>query len=678
MPTVNVANPSTRRQVRWCVCPMPLSEANLLPAQCLVNGRFPAVKAEVLGTVTQLWHVKCDIPGKGTLSLTDWKPSTQTLPAFAPTPWVTDAPDREMLRVAVYENGAWVTNIQLDKPPVMVSSSPVSQTWEYRDHTKYPWSAVHGYSAVVWVTRWLGQDALDIRGAVTWSNPTTAEWSKPDVQFLLASGKWPVVGEPFALYNAAHNGSAQWAPNWLLFRDKLPFGCSVTFRGVMMPQDDGPLPITIDEQAGHLLDAQRASWMEAAAEGPLVAACDWTAATSQGDWLAFGRVPQTAVRADRDAVIAAANKPGTYWGVRPFANQANHGGTGDQPPFGAMKDLVALQGDPWRVYELMDSALDYWRRCCHLRELDGTRITKATRPGVQTWQGTVEPKMSPDTLGKPAADPPYGWDSAGPRSVLMDDQHRGDAFLMCVYALTGDPLLLECIRDMLAVDEMRAMPARGWFDGPRACGRLWQFWAKCMVLLSGSDRELAIRLAEAERSDRQKDQDTWNYSPVHVVEWKPADSRVLPGDPFSVPWNDSLFVLGLHECAAALTKLGRPQDAERFARLAEWVGVSIIKWSSVHDTNSGLELPINGLRWLPGGAANDAAYYVFPRAGAGYDSTTPINMLVGSFGWWTWFAGSLHVALGQSTDTATRDKAAGIWNALLQGADVRTLEWLAM
>lgn len=672
---VNVANPSTQRQVRWCVAPMPLSQADALPAACIVNGRYPAYKAAALGITTQLWHVRCDVAGNGMLTLNDWRPMVGPAPTFALSPWVQDNPDRIVLRVNISEGGFWKTNIQLDKPPTLVASSPVSQTWEMRGDTGPAWYAVHGYSMVVWATTWLGQDAIDIEGAIVWSDPAVQDWAKPDVQFDLVSGKWPTIGEPIALYQAAKNGFIRYMPNgWRLYRGKLPMGVGVVFRGVILPQDDGPLPVTFDAQASKLLDTQRAAYEAAAAEAPLVAACDWT--KSPGDWLAFGKVPTTSERADRVAVQAMVARSGNYFDVRPYANAANHGGTGDQPPFGAMKDLIALQGDAWRVWELWDSSLDYWRRCCHLRERDGRRVTKEHRPGMQTWQGTVEPKMSPDSFGKAKADAPYGWDQVGARSVFMDDQHRGDGYELCMYALTGSQLLLESIRDKLAVDSMRAMPARGWFDGPRATGRLMQSWAKVACLTTGADRELALALGDSERGDRQRDQDQWAYNPVHAVEWKGPDPRVLPGSDFCVPWNDALCVMGLIEQAASCKRLGLTEQAARFTSLAEWYGTSIIKWSTVVDNTTGQALPITGLRWLANGAANPSSYYVFPRDGAGFDAGAGIDMLVGSPGWWTWFAGALSVSMDQAGDAETRAKAAAIWAAYATGQQTpRALEW---
>lgn len=676
--TINIANPASKEQTRWVVAPMPLSQAAALPAACLANGKYPAYKAQQLGVTTQLWHIKCTVPAKGTLSLTTWAPIPPTIPptAFTMTPWVLDNPNRVVMRLVIYEGNVWKSNIEL-KAGTMVRSSQVSQTWEFRGNTGAPSQAARGYTFTLWTTFWEGQDAVDMEGVAIWSNPLSPSWSQGNVKLDLVSGAWPIDGEPFSLYNAAPNGFAKWNKGYTIYRGMLPHGVGIAFRGVILPVDDSPLPISFEDQDKHLNDADRARLEAAAAEAPLVAACDWT--QSPNDWMAFGEVPRTTQRANPTAVIEATQRAGGYFDPRPYANHGKHDDTGDQLPFGATKDLIALQGDPWRVYELQDSALDYWRRAAHHRELDGRRVTKAIRPGVQTWQMNIEPRMSPDTFGKPGGSNNYVPDlTIGLRHFYADDQHRGDAYTLCGYALSGSPLLLECIHDMITVDEMRAMPARGWFDAPRATGRLMQSWAKIATITNGADRDLALSLGLAELADRQRDQDKWHYNPVRVVEWKDPDPRVLSGARFSVPWNDGLCVLGALEERRAFIRLGRLEDAEKFTEFAAYLGTSIIKWSTVTDSRTGDVLPINGLKWLDGGAANPASYYVYPRAGAATDNA--VDMLVGSLGWWKWYSGPLFVAKSPSLNVNVDDraKAEAIWQRTVTNPDLSTLEWTAV
>ena len=52
--------------------------------------------------------------------------------------------------------------------------------------------------------------------------------------------------------------------------------------------------------------------------------------------------------------------------------------------------------------------------------------------------------------------------------VLVDDQNRGDGYILAAYAITGDEALADDLLDSIAVDETRAFPRRGWIDAPRA------------------------------------------------------------------------------------------------------------------------------------------------------------------------------------------------------------------
>jgi hypothetical protein len=649
---------------------MPLAQANLLPDTCLVDGRYLAVKAQRIGIVSQLWHVRCDIQGVGILQFSDWQPApANSVPPFSISSWVSDRPQRDVVWFAISENGAWKLNLRM-AGGTMVSSSPVSQTYEIR-------TSQGGYHAVVWATFWTGQDAIDLRGSVLWSDPTVPQWSKSDVTVAIEVGDWPIVGEGLAIYNAAKTGFVRWgASRGQLYRGPLPHGVKVTFRGAILPQDDGRVPVTLEEQQAALLGDSRRALLDAASEGQLVGAAKW-----DQNWMAFGLVPSIPQRSDPAAVRAMLAQTGKLFDARPLATGDIHGGTAMQPPFGALKDAQALQGDPWRVLEMDYSADDYCRRGFHHKELDGRRVTKEIRPGVQTLAGTIEPKEGPDTFGKPRGAQPDGWDRIGSRSILADDQHRSDAYCFAAYALSGDPLLRECILNVMEVDRMRAMPARGWYDAPRATGRLCQSWAKGMVLFEGEIREKFVALALAELTDRERDQQTWNYSPLTVMQTI-VDDRVISGQEAQVPWNNALGVMGFLECGYALLKIGRSAEAQRFFAFARKLGRSITQYSTVTETGSGHVLPIEGQKWFPGGAVPPPSYYTFPRAGAAASAGPGIDMLVDpNTNWWPWFAAALASAqLGPTDDVSAKGEQ--IMTAQSAGSTTAApgyeLEWWAV
>lgn len=641
--SVSVANISAQRQARWCVAPMPASQADQLPDHAVVGGTWIATKGARLGNHTQLWHIRADLAGHAAGPLGDWAPwpAGVPFPAFGLSSWITDDLDKLIPRFTIAVAGR--QPFQLVPSAVQLTEEgPAVRTWRAT-------GSLRGWHMVVYAKTWSHQDAVDVRGYVVWSDPTVPDWSLPSVTVRLQTG------EPLELHFATRNGfrkdpvSGAWD---LLSSSPVPHGTAIPFRGVLLPTDDTDDPNGFSEWRRDMLEAARG--------GPIVAAADWRGAP----WLAFGPVPTTSEKTSPEAFRSYLEQPGTVWDVRPLANGLSTGMTGAQACFGATKDIIALQGNPWRIWELMHSADDYLLRSRHHRESNGAPTTRSTHPQWQTWCGAIN-EHATDRLGK-AASPAAGWanvpTSNGTRVCIVDDQHRGDGYSIACYALTGDEVLLEDLMDSIAVDEARAFPANGWVDAPRAAGRLWQSWAKIAVVVTEL-RARARALAVRELGDRRSRQPTG--SPVHPDSIY-NDPRILPGDAW-VPWNESLMVLGALEQAACWDRLGDPELAAEFRAFAISQGRNNVEWGTLR-TSYGVLLPLNGVLWQAGGAANPPDYYTWPR-----ESGPPI--LMGSPGWWTWWAGALAATLEGPND-AVRERALEIWTANATGPQSREqLEW---
>ena len=139
----------------------------------------------------------------------------------------------------------------------------------------------------------------------------------------------------------------------------------------------------------------------------------------------------------------------------------------------------------------------------------------------------------------------------------------------------------------------------------------------------------------------------------------------------------SLLALGAMEQAAAWRRVGDLQLAARFQAYAVRIGRNVVQWGTVR-ASFGSTLPLTGVRWSAGGAAQLSSYYTYPRAGAGEAPGPGVDMLVGTPGWWTWFAGSLAAAqVGPQDDV--RARAAAIWAEQTVGQQsVEALEWWAV
>jgi len=636
MPFVHVVNTSDQRQTRWLTVPQDIAQAEDLPTEVML-GPWLAVKGRTVGLHTQLWYCRADVDSYGQALINHWTPL------------------RDGYAVPKFHMSEWIQATLTPRPiTVHCGSSTMRYQWHLvEDHrvakTFRIDASQDGWHVKLWATLWSGQDVIDLRGYVVWSDPTRPEWFLEDQSITISSDF------ELALYWSDKNGHQQLSPQSVkLYHGRVPHGVAFPFRGVL-------LPVVADHDAwGHT--EFRRDLMAASKAGPLVASTSWP----DGQWLAWGRSTGTESVARREDVLGRLATPGHIADQRRYANAANTGATGSQPCFGATKGLQALIPDAWTLWEMMHSADDYLLRGRHHREADGSTVTKRSRPQFQTWSGAPE-RNAPDNLGK-ERNAPWGWERFGARNVLVDDQHRGDAYILAVYALTGDWALLDDIRDSLAVDECRAKTARGQLDSPRASGRLWQSWAKMARLLEGIDLARVHSLAVDELAMREAEQPLG--SPVSPS-WIVNDARVLPGSPAWVPWQEALMVLGAAEQAEVWRRLGDDATSRRFQAYADRITTTIMTYGVVLDQPTQKWLPLTGVRWLDGGAELPASYYTHPRAGASYAPGSGVDMLVGTEGWWSWFSGAVSVGK-QSQSPMVRTLAMDIWQRY--GAHATSLE----
>lgn len=656
-----VANPSSKRQARWVTIPQPArATENIEGDWAVIDGLWAAVRGRALGVNTQLWYARVDIDGHDNIALLNWEGWPEGVPTlpYVMSSWIGDdlAGMRPKVRISLP-----VGEVEIGPQQVrLVENNPVVKVWRVEGH-------VDGFHFWCYAKVWSGQDAVDIRGAVLWSDPETPEMVVPGATITLE------FGEPWAPYFAKRCGFSQVNDRkWKLYSGKMPHGLPVPFRGVILPEDDTltPRPPELTDNPPVAWDEFRKDLLDAAAEAPLTASTEWR----DYPWLAFGRVVPAQWRSPED-VRAFFDRPGQLYDERPLANGPDTGQTGAQAPFGATKDLVAISGDPWRVYELLYSADDYLLRGIHHYERDGSPISVATRPNFQTWNGQIAPG-SPDTLGKAQA--PYGWgemqdpiSGRRQRSIGVDDQHCGDAYILATYALTGDELLYDCMMAKLRVDQARAMPARGWRDAPRAGGRLLQSWAKAMTLTDPGVRELYLVQAERELAERRSDQPMGN--PVHPMNLV-VDNRVLPGQTAFVPWNEALWVMGGLEFGFALRRVGG--DGSSFFEFAGAQASVILRFGTLQPS-FGLRLPLGGVKFFEGGAEPPAGYYDWPRV-----VPEPRDILVFDHGWWAWMAGAIMAVLhAENVDAEAKQIAEELhtlWGVEFEAMNLNGREWWAI
>lgn len=657
-----VVNPSTKRQARWVTVAMPKKASDNLPPYAVVDGRWLAVKGKAIDNV-QHWLVRPDVPARGSIGLFHWTP----LPDGVPKPTFI-ASDRltvslpkleDLLSVLVSEDcltrvtsASLVNALGVTLAPnsvVLHEQTPVSQVWKLECHNR-------GWHAVFFLTVYSGQDVADLRGYVWWADGTRSEWKTPgSVEFLLYSDTYAID-----LYFPERSGfQKNERGDWVLGDAKIPHGFGIPVRGVLSPKVQ-VAPRQIGQPAD--FDEFRNQLIEAAKEAPLVALAERLPVLGEAR-----DVSRMFAHTTQAEVLSWCAQPGSIFDPLPFANNANTGSTGDQACFGAVMDDELYVGNAWQLYRMLYCADDYLLRGRHL-----SPEPRNLPADVQTWSGSIEERASPNTLGK-SRTPENNWHIVGSRgrSVLIDDQHRGDNYLFSTYVRTNDPLLYWEIMVGLEVDSRRAMPARGWVDAPRASGRLMQSWANVVRVASESHKIAAARLIQYELEDRIRVRSghPHNLDQVVVMETGVSDN-VVPGRQASVPWNEALAILGAYAAYLAVREYPTPEDpilAEKLLTFAVQHSQQLFKWGTIVDSTTGKRYPINGLLWTSP-TPNPASYYEYPRAGTEGMSR---DILVGGTDWWDWWGGVLAVLFNESF--VARQVAVG----RVGEDDPRTSDWFA-
>lgn len=640
---LTIYNPSPNRLTRWVdVAVDPVTDAKLPAAYCGSTSEYlsEVVRGPAIGDHGRIWHLRADVPGRtqvrvglGELvALADAPPPFQLGLNVPPPGW---SPISVVLRI---RGGSPVALV----PRLVSITGDHRRTLHMRDHSG-------GFHADLWIHVYSNSSVVDWSLQLLWSDS-----QKEDVSIEMESiaMMFAVSGYLHYLGRSFHGGDVvSLAENF-----RWPDALGIPVRGTMSftPAQSK------DANESEVTDVSYDS-----GEGQLVAHC--SGFRDNACWLAFGAAGEDmGMRWPKlnESSVRSVLQP------RPLANAGSTGSTGSQPPFGATK----YPPDAMALYDVIWSADDYILRGLHNRETNGTRVLHSSHPQWETYNGVTE-RNSVDRLGK-VKDRPWGWSSVAGRDAHVDDQHRGDAFLLAAYAMTGDPMLRECMLDMLEVDTARAKRKRNSLDAPRASGRLWQSWAK-MVPLLPDRRNVLSDLAEHELR-MNENRLLQQPGPCRWLTVYNRDGRVLDPAvaPLScAPWNEALAVLGAYEQHFAWARHAK-ELSERFRQFALEHGERILRWGYVLGSD-GVWRCITGLMVRGDGQPNPDSYYAYPRPGAGTSVQAGTDMMVASGGWHYWYIGAIAAVLRWSQDSALVDRAKAI-RGMLRPADAFSQDWLML
>lgn len=393
------------------------------------------------------------------------------------------------------------------------------------------------------VTAWQGQSHAWVDLAVTCSNP-----SRPDMEQPIGELAVETHGMVLRMRHAGRQGVEQTADEHgcrivLLRNTVLGDGMCLRRSGTLLPRLAG------DGGAGD-------QTLQAAAEGPVLAATPWT---DSGAFGPFGFVPPPppwllgdqirAVHAARHRGFVAGDKPGgDPFAVGPWGLAKGAGQTGDQFDFGLVKlPTVAVSGHPTFLHEVEWSVLQDSLRPVHFHEADGTPVRAEDHPDWNVWSGRTHwhGGMSKDRLGKPHPEPRYqthGWSG-------KDREHWSTNVMGAYTQLTGAHWarveMEHEITSYLAGQTTDPRFSTSGAGAPRGAGRT--ALAACWLYLCTGNQALLARIHE--RCDRiylpQWAGRTLAEDKVRPMAVMGPDPRMLQGKHrYWTPWQDAMAATG--------------------------------------------------------------------------------------------------------------------------------------
>lgn len=198
----------------------------------------------------------------------------------------------------------------------------------------------------------------------------------------------------------------------------------------------------------------------------------------EGQWLAFGKVPELPtnvndkLQAAYYTLVRRLSTQGDEYNQRDYAQPPNSGQTGSQPDFGASRgELAVAAHQPFALWDYRFSVQAWMLRPYAHKTKDGYPVQAKDHPGTMLWNMAPDTRFGTDLLGWPNPIP-YNEFWTG-----SDNQHRSDNLLFAMYALTRDPSIKATIQDLVQCSLMELKtyqlfgPPNGTVSSPRGWGR---------------------------------------------------------------------------------------------------------------------------------------------------------------------------------------------------------------
>lgn len=359
--------------------------------------------------------------------------------------------------------------------------------------------------------------------------------------------------------------------------------------------------------------AERFNTLKAREEAP----CAGIAHVWEGNWLAFGKVPEAPINefnivtSAYAALVRRINNYGDEYAKRDYAQPPNSGQTGAQPDFGASRgELVVTSKQPWALWDYRFSTQAWMLRPYAHKEVDGTPVKAQNHPNTKLYNLAIDTRFGSDFLGFPNPIP-YSEFWTG-----SDNQHRTDNLLYAMYALTRDPSLKATIEDLI---ECSLMELRLWqvynpsswtsIETPRGWGRPLLSLAHAYALGFESVKSLLLETVDimsayasmnflptgADRTVRTLSNNGQKYG------WTTATGGVIRA---WVCWEETIAAIGLYAAWKAMgsvkakdlaVEIGRTVAKHGFFKATDnrWYSCYCVRWDTI---NPGTPLPDSAYR----------------------------------------------------------------------------------
>ncbi len=680
--TVTVENCSDRAQFGWADFTLPAS-VEVLPGTTYGPAHWPVYYRRQFGDIKlySIWAVS--IPGRTeVVHQLNLVPTDQDYdpPPFIPCPWVMrDIPG---LFPSLVVKGTFGTHTFTNRLPKLIESNAVCQIYKVKSEK---WK---GLQAVWYITIRSYQAQVHIDATINWTDPTVQAYALEGLTSIQVKSRYEYQHwfEKKEGVKHEHHDYHWWTT--LLYNEqamgRVGDGEQYRLRGTLHTEpsdaerhEHGPVsgePGDVEHGRAEELTDMWLINLLASRTGPLMAVShSW-----DGHWGPTGAIP---VRPDE----ATNNRPrqttnfkkslrdsGSMWDERPHAGAKSSGATGAQAGFGVVKSGRAVTnheaGFIWQLFysEGLEHGAGY-----HYTDIKGRRVLQSDHPKWATWNRYTDHRNSSDNLGKD----PNGRSWADRKGVSHvtgdDDQHFNTLYNLDLYALTGDWMLLELLRDGIEVDLAQALSRHNPYDpsgvgragAARAIGRLLQNWSWQYALMDGSDK--AKTLENIKRRIRNA-KDKFMGSGVVKVQDTVTDNRVIPGVEAWMPWQQAICVGGYW---AAFRRTG---DRDAFT-LATDLSASMTLWTTSKNP-SGLYVPYTGIAYNGGQPLSQDAYSTGDKALLKYNGTWTQP----SMGWWEWTLQGIIPMVILPTTPELKARALSIYNQQNSRKSWKQVEWFSL